>query len=190
MNIRVKFMPSFNIATTIRVAITLLLISFIVTSCSKNQNAKEIPLSAASQKTKKKNKGVISFHAQGKTIRVDVEIVKTEADRAYGLMHRKSLADRQGMLFMFEKEEIQSFWMKNTYISLDMIFIDSTWKIAGILEYVEPMTTQTRQVKKPSLYVVEVNAGFSKKHGLRIGDSVSFNPNSQSASPYRAAQLN
>jgi len=92
--------------------------------------------------------------------------------RQLGLMYRKSLAKKSGMLFMFESERKHPFTMKNTYIPLDMIFITRSKKIAGIVKNTTPKTKGPYSIKTPSLYVLEVNAGFCKKNGIKKGDSV------------------
>ncbi len=105
---------------------------------------------------------------------VDVELARTEPERRKGLMDRASLPEDAGMLFIFDAPEVLSFWMKNTLIPLDMIFIDDAGTIVGIVERAEPRTLTERTVGKPSRYVLEVNGGWSKAHGVRAGDRVRF----------------
>ena len=90
------------------------------------------------------------------------------------MMHRRALPARRGMLFIFERQEVQSFWMKNTYIPLDMLFINEALEVVGVVENAEPLTTSSRQVAAPSRYVLEVNGSFAKKHGLVPGTKVRF----------------
>ncbi len=124
--------------------------------------------------------GVVTFTAAGTTLRVNVEIVSSPKDRARGLMYRKKLPEMSGMLFIFPTQDVQTFWMHNTYISLDMIFIeDKTMKVVGVVENAEPMTDTTRDVGRPSRYVVEVNAGFAKRHGITVGATMSFTEESK-----------
>jgi uncharacterized protein len=108
------------------------------------------------------------------TNRVKVEIVRTPEDRARGLMFRKQLPQSQGMLFIFDAEEIQSFWMENTYIPLDMIFINTKLEVVGVVENASPLTRTSRRVDTPSLYVLEVNAGFARQHGIGKGTRVTL----------------
>jgi len=110
----------------------------------------------------------------GNKISVSVEVMRTKDERQLGLMYRKSLKKSRGMLFIFDKESIQPFTMKNTYIPLDMIFISRTKKIADIVENTTPKTKGPYQIQKPSQYVLEVNAGFCRKNGIKKGDSVVF----------------
>jgi hypothetical protein len=116
----------------------------------------------------------VVLHASGRTVRVQVEVVRTAADRARGLMHRRELPAHRGMLFIFERQEIQSFWMQNTYIPLDMIFIDEAMRVVGVVENAAPLTTESRKVASPSRFVLEVNGGFSKQNKIGPGTRVVF----------------
>ncbi len=105
---------------------------------------------------------------------VDVEVVRTDADRSRGLMFRKTLAVDAGMLFLFEGDEPRTFWMHNTLLPLDMLFIDRDLKIVGIVESATPKTDSARGVKKPSRFVLEVNGGYCAAHAVKVGDRVEF----------------
>lgn len=106
--------------------------------------------------------------------RVAVEVARTDEERAMGLMHRRSLAEDAGMLFIFTESDDHSFWMRNTLIPLDMIFIGEDGRVVGIVERAEPLTLTQRSVGKPSRYVLEVNGGWSAARGVRVGDVVRF----------------
>ena len=134
----------------------------------------DAPSGASAKPAKAKELGTVILQAQGRTIRVDAEVVRSEEDRARGLMYRKSLADRKGMLFIFPTQEIQTFWMKNTYIPLDMVFIDEAMKVAGVVHNAEPMTETRRAVDAPSRYVLELKGGFCKREGIGQGVKVKF----------------
>ena len=101
-----------------------------------------------------------------------VEIADTEALRAKGLMFRKELPDGQGMLFDFQREQEVSFWMKNTYIPLDMIFIRRDGRILRIAENTEPLSERIINSGGPVRGVLEVVAGTAKKLGIAAGDRV------------------
>lgn len=107
-------------------------------------------------------------------VEVAVELAQTPAERARGLMFRKHMAENDGMLFLFEREAPQSFWMRNTYIPLDMVFIRSDLTVLGVVENAEPETDTSRNVPGSSKYVLEVNAGFARKHGVGAGVPVRF----------------
>jgi len=109
-------------------------------------------------------------------IAVAVEVVDTPDARQRGLMYRKQLAPDAGMLFIFEQPEQHTFWMHNTLIPLDMIFIKADWTILGIVENATPLTDTARSVPGDSQYVLEVNAGFSRSHGLQAGISLRYVP--------------
>jgi uncharacterized membrane protein (UPF0127 family) len=101
-----------------------------------------------------------------------VEVVANEADRAKGLMYRKSLPEGQGMLFDFHSEQDVSFWMQNTYIPLDMIFIKADGRIANIVENTEPLSTKMIPSRGPVRGVLEVIGGTARKLGIVAGDRV------------------
>ncbi len=105
---------------------------------------------------------------------VSVEIVKTSAMIERGLMFREHLPPDQGMLFLMKEERAWSFWMRNTLIPLDMIFIAKDMTIAGIVENAEPRTETLREVPTPSLYVLEVNGGYCAAHKVIAGAKVRF----------------
>ncbi len=108
-------------------------------------------------------------------IPVTVSVARTPAQKEQGLMFVEKLADDHGMLFLMgPPERVLSFWMKNTFIPLDMVFVDATMEIVGIVERAEPLTTSPRRVERPSSYVVEVNGGWAARHGLAPGMKVRF----------------
>ena len=101
-----------------------------------------------------------------------VEIVANDADRAKGLMYRKELPEGRGMLFDFQRDQEVSFWMENTYISLDMIFIRGDGRILRIAENTEPLSTRMIPSGGPVRAVLEVIAGTARKLGIAPGDRV------------------
>ena len=101
-----------------------------------------------------------------------VEMATTEEEKQTGLMHRKELPDGKGMLFDFSPEQQISMWMKNTYISLDMIFIRADGRIHRIAENTTPMSTDQVPSRGPVRGVLEVIAGTSRKLGIAPGDRV------------------
>jgi len=103
-----------------------------------------------------------------------VEIAATADKRELGLMYRRELPPDHGMLFIFPVEKINSFWMKNTPIRLDMIFISREQKIVGIVHGAVPFSLDGRSVAVPSQYVLEINGGLSHRYGFKAGDRVRF----------------
>ena len=99
-------------------------------------------------------------HPDGsKTGPVALEVASTDGERMKGLMYRREMGRDQGMIFIFPRTEIHSFWMKNTYLSLDMIFLDESLSVVGVLDHVPPLNEQARSVGKAGRYVIELNAG-------------------------------
>ncbi len=101
-----------------------------------------------------------------------VEMATTEQEKETGLMYRKELADGKGMLFDFSPEQEVSMWMKNTYISLDMIFIRADGRILRIAENTEPLSTKIISSRGLAKGVLEVIAGTAQKYGIAPGDRV------------------
>jgi hypothetical protein len=108
----------------------------------------------------------------GEPVSVNVEVASSEPVRERGLMHRRELAPDAGMLFVFDRMENQIFWMKNTYVALDMIFIDDAFRVVGVIEDAEPLREDDLEVDADSRYVLEVNAGFARAHGVAPGTAV------------------
>ena len=115
----------------------------------------------------------------GRAVSFAVEIADTPSKREMGLQYRRDLAADRGMIFLFPAQSQQSFWMKNTPLPLDMIFINRERKIAGIVEQTVPFSLDSRSVGAPSQFVLEINGGLSKRHGIKAGDSVRFENMSQ-----------
>ena len=111
---------------------------------------------------------------EGREMHFVVEVADTPAKREMGLQYRRALAEGRGMIFLFPSEEQLSFWMKNTPIALDMIFIGADLKIVGIVENTVPFSLDSRSVSGRSQYVLEINGGLSRRYGINAGDSVRF----------------
>jgi len=105
---------------------------------------------------------------------VTVEVVDTWPKIEKGLMYREFLPPDAGMLFKMGDVADHAFYMKNTLIALDMIFIKRDMTVAGIVENAEPRTLTLRKVGVPSLYVLEVNGGYARSHGVTAGAKVRF----------------
>jgi uncharacterized membrane protein (UPF0127 family) len=105
---------------------------------------------------------------------VPVELARTPAEQQRGLMYRDKLDPQKGMLFLFPAEQQQVFWMKNTLIPLDIIFITAQRTVLGVAENAEPLTTSPRSVPGMSQYVLEVVGGFAKQHRISPGTPVEF----------------
>jgi len=113
--------------------------------------------------------------AQGDTLRqIDIEIADKEDERSYGMMFRKSMDPNTGMLFIMPSEQRQSFYMKNTYVSLDILYITSTMEIIDIVAQAEPLNTRSLPSKAPAKYVLELKGGYCAQHGIKEGMSISY----------------
>ena len=110
----------------------------------------------------------------GSVVCVSVETARTQSKRQLGLMYRRQLERDNGMLFFFDREQKQAFTMKNTYIPLDIIFIDRDRRIVGWVENAAPLTDGPYEVRGASQYVLEVNGLFCKEQGIKVGDKVLF----------------
>ncbi|AKF06866.1 hypothetical protein DB32_004015 [Sandaracinus amylolyticus] len=117
---------------------------------------------------------VILAREGAEPVTVEVEVARTPAQTSHGLMYRRELAPERGMLFLFARERQRSFWMRDTFIPLDMIFITSGMRVLGIVENAEPRTDDPREVEGVSQFVLEVNAGFARAHGIEVGAEVRF----------------
>ncbi len=109
--------------------------------------------------------------------RVTVEIAATDAERQRGLMFRERLAPNEGMVFVFEEPGSYPFWMKNTLIPLDMIWVDGVYRVVDIAHSVPPCKADPCPSfghKGTATYVVEVVSGFAKQHGVKPGDALVF----------------
>jgi len=117
---------------------------------------------------------VAVIRGPGGAVEVSLEVAATPAERERGLMYRTSLADGRGMLFVFDEDRNHSFWMKNTLIPLDMLFIARDGTVVGIHANATPQSTADIAVGMPSRYVLEVPGGWAARHGISAGARVEF----------------
>jgi len=110
--------------------------------------------------------------SNGNASTVYVEIADTPQAEETGLMYRTSLAEDSGMLFVFDGDWQRSFWMKNTPLPLDMVFVNSQFDIVDINHNATPESEAVFTSKAPCKYVVEVNGGYCNAHGITIGDKI------------------
>lgn len=103
-------------------------------------------------------------------ISYDVEVAQTREQQVRGLMYERHLDENRGMLFDFRGNDNVSMWMKNTYIPLDMIFLDCRFKVVDIYQGAMPMSEEEITSGEKFCYVLEVNAGQVKEHHIEVGD--------------------
>ena len=121
--------------------------------------------------------GELEFlHAEKDSVlqQIDIEIADTPDTRTQGLMWRRTMEEDQGMLFIMEENEPQSFWMLNTYISLDIIYVNEQKEIVSIRRNTKPQSTASVPSGAAAKYVVEVVAGFADQHQLKVGDRIDW----------------
>jgi len=136
----------------------------LLSACTYHNQTPEVNLPPASIC----KDGTLDFVRFDESIKasITIEIADTPETQIKGLMGRSALDDSSGMLFVFEREEPQKFWMKNTPVSLDIIFIGGDGCIINIVESTTPMSNQRYRSKGPVKYAVEVRAGFAKRFQL------------------------
>ncbi|WP_321515999.1 DUF192 domain-containing protein [Marinifilum fragile] len=163
---------SFQIIALITIGIALIFLAvqpnFSKQSSDESNHKIEIPFT---------KEGELSFISKqdNSTIRtIDLEIAEGLAETAQGLMYRYSMSDQQGMLFIMDNEEAQNFWMKETYISLDIIYVNSNFEIVRIHERAVPLSEQNIPSVRKAKYVVEVIGGFCDKFGIEEGDMIKY----------------
>ncbi|RYZ09354.1 MAG: DUF192 domain-containing protein [Myxococcales bacterium] len=116
--------------------------------------------------------GKVTFSDAPDAPMVEVELARDDAARERGLMYRTSMPESSGMLFSWEEERVRNFWMHNTCIPLDLLYIDKQGYIAGILEQVPTLNDAPRGVRCPVAHVLELNAGWARAHGVAPGMKV------------------
>lgn len=173
--------------TLFRIALSLILITILSMSAllvffrpSNKPIRKVIPYTDTVTETPNpvfRKDGELIFRKDGKAdkaLKIDIEIADDEPERIQGLMYRDSMPEFAGMLFLFPIEEPLDFWMKNTHISLDIMYVNSDRRIVSIASNTIPYSQEQIPSIKPAQYVVEVNAGFAARHGIKEGDYIQF----------------
>lgn len=151
----------------------ILLIGFGMLSGCKDESKKSIE---TPEITFTKEGELTFIKAQGDTlVRFDIEVAKTSYEQQTGLMYRKSIEKNQGMLFVYPQERPRNgFYMKNTHIALDLMYINAENKLVDFNENTEPFNETPFPSKVPAKYVLEVSAGTVQNLGLELGDFVAF----------------
>lgn len=164
---------SFRIITFIiivAVAIFLIFTNILRESNSK-ENQQVVQNYSAFEFTKH---GELTFTSSesGFNAKIDIEIAEDDEARGQGLMYRSKLKESQGMFFIFNREQPQSFWMRNTPLSLDIIFVNKNNEIVKIHKNTKPFSESSYASLRPAIYVVEVIAGYTDTYGIKEGDRI------------------
>jgi len=124
--------------------------------------------------------GTLSFFDPKGNIQASIviEMAQTPDERIRGLMERRTIGDKEGMLFIYDAPDDRFFWMRNTYIPLDIIFVSDTLQVIHIARKTEPLTEKRHWSRGPAQYVVEVAAGFSERHGITEGTRITWRKHS------------
>jgi len=155
----------------------IVILSLTMANCQSKKTASQANNNDVTTEVKFKKDGELKF-LDGKTdkliSKIDIEAALTPDQEQQGLMFRRSMADTLGMLFVFDVEEQQSFWMKNTYIPLDIIYVSAKKEIVSIAADCKTLSEESIPSQGPAKYVVEVNGGYAAKQGLKKGDKIDF----------------
>lgn len=119
----------------------------------------------------------LTLQTQNKTIKLNVEIADSPEEREKGLMERDKLEEGKGMLFVFEDEAPRAFWMKNTLISLDVIFFNGRKEVIETIQFMKPCKEAqcpSYRGNLPAMYALEVPAGFVQEKGVKAGDTMVY----------------
>jgi len=167
----------------IRIIASILLIVFAGYFIYRFVLVKNEPINEEVNKATEKSMAY-TFQKQGELIfndtknkmisKIDIEIADNEDKRMTGLMFRDRMEENQGMMFLFQVEEQQAFWMKNTILPLDIIYINSQAEVVSIQKNAVPYSEKSLPSFKPAQYVVEVNAGYTDKYGIKEGTSIAW----------------
>ena len=164
-----------NNIVSILPALFITIISFVSSQTASGQNAQSG--SSVQEGVPFKPQGQLVFlqNGTGKLIKlITIQIAGNEQERDQGLMWKYSMPEDDGMLFIFEKQQVLTFWMKNTYIPLDMIFVNKAKKIVSIQRDATPLSESTIFSGAAAQYCIEVNGGFCAKYGISVKDKIEY----------------
>ncbi len=167
-------------------ALVLVMISFILSSIPFNFDSMKSGNNTSNTSTNTPAKksapefrkdGTLQFlKTDGTSIgtNIEIEVADSEYEHAQGLMHRRFMDANRGMLFIMDEFKVQSFYMRNTHIPLDIIYLDDQKTIVSIQKNTVPLSEESLPSEGDALYVLEVNAGYCDQHGIGPGDQISF----------------
>ncbi len=123
----------------------------------------------------KKEGNLSIFTSKSDSLSFNIEVAETEEETTMGLMYRQTMNDNEAMLFIFPYQRQLSFWMKNTYIPLDLLFINSNMKIVHIHKNAIPLDETMLPSENEAQYVLEINGGLADKLGIKLNQTISYN---------------
>ncbi len=151
----------------------VLILLLLTVSCKNEKEQKPVTVAEISF-TKQAELQLIKSSNDSILKTLDVEIADDEYKTQTGLMYRKTMEENQGMLFIFPDTQVRSFYMKNTEIPLDIIYIDANKKIVSFQKNARPFDATPLPSGIPTQYVLEVNAGLSDSWNLQVGDRIDW----------------
>ncbi|MBI6118622.1 DUF192 domain-containing protein [Salegentibacter maritimus] len=142
-------------------------------SC-KDDNTTEAPIETEEITFTKEGEATL-LKANGDTIqKIDIEIADNSYERQTGLMYRESMEDDQGMFFIYDDEAPRAFYMKNTYIALDIIYFASDSTAVSFQKNAQPLDETSLPSEKPAQFILEINAGLADDWNIEVGDKIDF----------------
>ena len=161
--------------TGMRVALALMALLFVLAplACASCSDTKPPP-----KPTKTRSNPVVelTIDTGGEKLTISTEVVASAKLREKGLMYRQDLEEGEGMLFVFEAEEERSFWMKNTLIPLDILFVGNDRTVVGIVHRAKPRREKSLSVGAPSLLVQQVPGGYCSRNAIHRRAKLDFKP--------------
>jgi uncharacterized membrane protein (UPF0127 family) len=157
------------------IALALSSFMFLIFGCKEESKTVVAPI-----KISFKKEGTLQLYKSGTDSIIstfDIELAEDEYETQTGLMHRVSMQNNQAMLFIFPNVQMRSFYMKNTLIPLDIIYLDENKKVVSIQKNTKPMDESSLPSAAPAKYVLEINGGLSDQLNIIEGDSISFSKN-------------
>ena len=160
-----------HFVTVALVLVALAAIALILPRFFSNESNRVQEIEITPQEIDFTRDGEVSIFKNDSLIQtIEVEFAKNDEERALGLMYRSSMDEHQGMWFIFPEEAPRSFYMRNTEIPLDIIYLDKDKKVVSIAKNARPYDETSLPSEKPAMYVLEINGGLSDKWGIEKGD--------------------
>lgn len=156
----------------VRHSIYSLMLGLSLVSCKNEATEKDRSIGVSF--TKEGEAELFKRDADSLFARFDIEFARSEYETQTGLMYRKSMELNQGMLFIFNDEQPRYFYMKNTQIPLDIIYLSANKEVVSFVKNAEPFNQGSLPSNQPAMYVLELNAGLIDRLGIEIGDRLKY----------------